>query len=163
MDYEQGRVYVTVTLAGGEIEETAENAGITSAATLVIRQPATSRLSSSAINDLMTGRKIQVSGGGRDDMVTFHGQRIAGRPRDGAAAGARVDHGRQIEESAFEHWQQAMVQQYERQRRVPMMIAYDALLQSVSGNDPRRKMLRSPEQLEADHPGRGPGLVRADL
>jgi zinc protease len=148
MDYEQGRVYVTVTLAGGEIEETAENAGITSAATLVIRQPATSRLSSSAINDLMTGRKIQVSGGGRDDMVTFM---VSGSPDD-LEMGLRLVHALitdgQIEESAFEHWQQAMVQQYERQRRVPMMIAYDALLQSVSGNDPRRKMLRSPEQLE---------------
>ncbi len=52
-----------ISLIGGELHETAENRGITNAATCAWARPATTRLSSADIRSLMTGKQVMVSGG----------------------------------------------------------------------------------------------------
>lgn len=64
MDDRKNQVSVSIDLIGGEILETAENRGITTAAQLAWARPATRNLSSSDIRSLMTGKKVNVRGGG---------------------------------------------------------------------------------------------------
>ncbi len=64
MDEQKDNVTISITLAGGTIQETAENRGITSAAELAWSRPATSTLSSTDIRDLMNGKRVSVGGGG---------------------------------------------------------------------------------------------------
>ena len=71
MDTRKNDVAVRISLIGGELHETAENRGVTQAATIAWAQPATAHLSSSDIRSLMTGKKVAVrrrghgGGGGR--------------------------------------------------------------------------------------------------
>ncbi|MFO0934813.1 MAG: insulinase family protein [Planctomycetota bacterium] len=60
----RNEVTVQIDLVGGELLETAENRGVTSAALVAWRTPATARLSSSDVRELMSGKKIAVRAGG---------------------------------------------------------------------------------------------------
>ncbi|HEX5136908.1 MAG TPA: insulinase family protein [Planctomycetota bacterium] len=64
MDDRKNDVTVTVTLIGGDLLETAADRGITEAAQVAWSHPATKHLSSADIRDLMTGKKVDVRGGG---------------------------------------------------------------------------------------------------
>ncbi len=64
MDERKNQASISVDLIGGEMLETAANRGITSAATLAWSRPATKSLTSSDIRELMTGKKVNVRGGG---------------------------------------------------------------------------------------------------
>lgn len=64
MDREKNQATIRISLLGGELLETAENRGITSAAQLAWMRPATMHLTSSDIRELMTGKKVSVRGGG---------------------------------------------------------------------------------------------------
>src|SRR5262249_45384118 len=71
MDQRKNEAAIAITLAGGPIQETAANRGITEAALRAWNRPATSRLSSTQIRDLMTGSKVRVSSGATGDTVTL--------------------------------------------------------------------------------------------
>lgn len=64
MDQRKNQVNVQISLYGGEMLETNENRGITSAAQLAWGRAATKQLSSTDIRELMTGKKVNVRGGG---------------------------------------------------------------------------------------------------
>lgn len=64
MDEQKNEVSIHVALVGGELLETADNRGITSAARLAWSRPATEHLTSADIRELMTGKKVSVGGGG---------------------------------------------------------------------------------------------------
>lgn len=64
MTERENQVSISVDLIGGELLETAQNRGITSAATLAWSRPATANLTSSDVRSLMTGKKVNVRGGG---------------------------------------------------------------------------------------------------
>ncbi|MEW6252784.1 MAG: pitrilysin family protein, partial [Planctomycetota bacterium] len=64
MDVQKNEVTIRIALLGGELLETAANRGITQAAQIGWRRPATKHLSSSDIRDLMTDKKVRVGGGG---------------------------------------------------------------------------------------------------
>lgn len=156
VDYKKDSIMVSISLAGGGIEETEDNAGITTVASLAINQPATSRLSSTDIRDLMTGKNIRVGGaGGRggprgprgrggpmrpgEDTITIG---VHGSPKD-LEAGLQLAHalltdGR-IEESAFKNWRLRTLQQLERMQTMPRFQAMQALAELLSGGDPRRQ------------------------
>lgn len=85
MDERKNEVSVTITLYGGELLETAENRGITSAAQIAFSRPATKKLSSTDIRELMTGKKVNVGGGGG-----FGGRGGGGR-RGGRGGGGGAD------------------------------------------------------------------------
>jgi len=154
MDYKEDTIMVSIALAGGGIEETEGNVGITTVAALAINQPATSRLSSTDIRDLMTGKNISVgmgSGGrGRRGRGGRGGMRpggdtltvsVQGSPKD-LEAGLQLAHalltdGR-IEDSAFKNWRLRTLQQLERMQVMPRFQAMQTVADLLSGGDPRR-------------------------
>ncbi len=154
MDYKKDTVLLSITLAGGEIEETAENAGVTTIATLAIDQPATSRLSSTEIADILTGKNIRVGVTAQGDAFTVT---VTGSPKD-LETGLQLAHALltdgKIEQSAFDHWKQGALQQYEMFSKMPQGAAVEALLDTISGGDPRRTIM-SPAKIEAQSVARG--------
>lgn len=149
MDYKKDSVWVTVSLAGGGIEETARNAGITEVATLAFSQAATGRLTSSEIKDIMTGRKINVRAtAGADDAFMVS---VTGSPSD-LEIGLQLVHALltdgKIEESAFKNWKQESLQRYEGASKMPLPRAFWALMEIVGGNDPRVTNM-TPEKIES--------------
>ena len=148
MDYKKDTVLVSITLAGGEIEETTANAGITTVAALALKQPATGRLTSTDIRDILTGMNINVSGGAEGDTFTLT---VSGSPKD-LESGLQLAHALltdgKIETSAFDTWKQRTVQRYEQLVKIPRYHAVKALINIMSGGDPRRAMWE-PERIEA--------------
>ncbi len=69
MDQRKNEASIEITLAGGQIQETPANRGITEAALRAWGRPATSRLTSTQIRDLMTGAKVRVRSGMGGDTV----------------------------------------------------------------------------------------------
>jgi zinc protease len=157
MDYKKDTVMVSVALAGGGIEETKENAGITTTAALAVSEPATSRLSSTNIRDIMTGKNIQVTAGeGRRGMRGRRGRggpglqqgadaltiSIQGSPKD-LESGLQLAHALltdgKIEESAFRNWRLQTLQRLERMQTMPRFKAMEAAADLLSGGDPRRR------------------------
>ena len=156
MDYKKDTVMVSIALAGGGIEETASNTGITAVASLAVNEPATSRLNSTDIRNIMTGKNIDVgagggqAGGGRrggrgggpsqsEDSLTIS---VQGSPKD-LETGLQLAHALltdgKIEESAFKNWKLQTLQQLERMQTMPPFKAGEALADLLSGGDPRRK------------------------
>jgi zinc protease len=155
MDYKKDTVMVSIALAGGGIEETESNAGITSVASLAISEPATSVLSSTDIRDIMTGKNIRVGvgagGRGRRRGGGSRGMRpdgdtltvsVQGSPKDLEAglqlAYALLTDGK-IEESAFKNWKLRTLQMLERMQSMPRFRAMQAAADLLSGGDPRRR------------------------
>jgi len=160
MDYKKDLVLVTIALAGGQIEETKETAGVTHVAGLILRQPATSRLGSTDIQDLMTGKNIRLRGGGQDDAFTLT---LSGSPRD-LETGLQLAHALLtdgvLEQSAFDNWRQEALQRYEMVSKMPQYAALQAFAELVSGNDPRSLMLLPPELIAAQSPQRSQEWLR---
>ena len=71
VDQRKNDAVITVTLAGGVIQERGDNRGVTEAAVRAWDRPATSTLSSTQIRALMTGKKVRVRGGLGPDTVTL--------------------------------------------------------------------------------------------
>lgn len=149
MDYKKDLVLVSITLAGGQIEETAETAGVTQVAGLILDQPATARLTSTDIEDIMTGKNISVGGGGEDDTFTIT---VNGSPKD-LEIGLKLAHALltegKLEQSAFDNWKQESLQRYEMASKMPQFAAFDTWLKATTGNDPRRLALLTPQQIDA--------------
>jgi zinc protease len=148
MDYKKDSVFVSISLAGGQIEETKDNAGVSQVAQLAIDEAATSRLSSSEIRDLMTGKNINVGAGGGGDTFTIN---VLGSPVDLETglqlAYALLTDGK-IEESAFKNWKLATLRQLEQRERFPQFKAFEATEHLLSGSDPRRVPITK-ERVEA--------------
>jgi len=136
-DYKKDTVLLSICLAGGSLEETAENAGITDVASLAFRQQATKRLSSTEITDLMTGKNISVKASSLPDafMVT-----VTGSPQD-LESGLQLAHALltegKIEDSVFNVWKQTMMQQLKYLEKVPEYRASIAMIDVLTQGDQR--------------------------
>lgn len=86
MDEQKNEVSIHVALIGGELLETADNRGITTAARLAWSRPATEHLTSTDIRELMIGKKVSVGGGGGGG-----GGRGGGRRGGGGGGGGGDD------------------------------------------------------------------------
>ncbi|HYE32665.1 MAG TPA: pitrilysin family protein [Methylomirabilota bacterium] len=148
MDYKKDTVFISLSLAGGGIEETAANAGVTDVALIAINEAATTRLNSMEMRDLMTGKNISVSAADGEDHVAMT---VAGSPLDLEfglqKAHALLTDGK-VEEAAFRNWKLSMLQNIEQQRTMPQFRAYEAMQEVLSGGDPRQMYMKR-EQVEA--------------
>lgn len=137
MDYKEDTVLVTISLAGGDIEETKKNVGVTEVASLAISEPSTSRLTTTNVNDLMTGKNISVRGGGGGDAFRVS---VTGSPRD-LETGLQLAHALltdgKITEAAFKNWRLQSLQRIEMMRTMPMFRAFEASEDLLTGGDPR--------------------------
>jgi zinc protease len=131
VDQRRHEARVRITLAGGEIEETAATRGITRAAALAWQRPATAALSSTQVRDLMTGRRVRVSGHADADALTLV---VAGDP-------AELEHGLQlayrlltepvVETATLAQWQEAEVQAIAGRRTRPAGVLGEALADAI--------------------------------
>ncbi|HNU44429.1 MAG TPA: insulinase family protein [Phycisphaerae bacterium] len=137
MDERKNEAAVSIALIGGELLETAANRGVTQAAQLAWSQPATRKLASTDIRDLMTGKKVSVGGGfggggrggrrgggggGGDDSITLS---ISGSPAD-LETGFQLVHllltEPKVEAPAFERYQTRQREMLQEALKNPMML-----------------------------------------
>ncbi|MGE3538878.1 MAG: M16 family metallopeptidase [Candidatus Tectimicrobiota bacterium] len=148
MDFKKDHVTVTLTLAGGTIQEQAEQQGLTEVATLALTTPATSRLSSTDIRDIMTGKKVRLEARTTEDTVVLS---ITGAPED-LADGLRLAYilfqDATIEPASVALWKEQKLQELAAARSRIDFRAREAVSLLISGNDPRRRPL-TPEQVQA--------------
>jgi len=113
VDTREGLATIRITVAGGVIEETSANRGVTEAAMVAVEHPATSTLKSTWIDALTIGKKAGLSGSVRAD----HLQLSAG------GAVEDLEHAMQlaylvltdpvVEQTAFDNWIKARRQSVE--------------------------------------------------
>ena len=112
MDYKKDQVIVSVAIAGGEIQETPDNRGISAAAALAWspQSTATSTLSSTNIRDLMTGKKVGVGGRQALDAMMLT---VFGSPED-IETGMQLAHllltDPKVEGPALDKWKEQIKQ-----------------------------------------------------
>ncbi|PON15839.1 hypothetical protein C2W62_21665 [Candidatus Entotheonella serta] len=148
MDFKKDNVTVTISLAGGKIRETEANRGITSLATQPLIQPATSRLSSTALRDYMTGKKVKVNARQTADLVRLS---VSGTPEaleDGLQLAYLLLREATIEPARVDLWKQQLLQSLEARRTQVNALTNEAGRLLLSGNDPRMRAV-TPEQVKA--------------
>ncbi|MEK7879979.1 MAG: insulinase family protein, partial [candidate division NC10 bacterium] len=121
---------IVITLAGGQIQETAQNRGITEAAALAWVRPAASALSSTQIRDLMTGKKVYVTGRADQDSLTLT---VSGAPDDlegGLQLAYLLLTDPLIEPAALEQWKETEAQRIAARKTQPAGV----LAETVAGS-----------------------------
>ncbi|HET7339961.1 MAG TPA: insulinase family protein [Methylomirabilota bacterium] len=120
MEQRRNEATVTITLAGGAIQETPADRGLTEAALRAWDRPATSTLSSVDIRDLMTGAKVRVRGGMGGDSVSLI---VSGDTADlekGLQLAYLLLTDPVVEPAALTQWKDAEAQRIEERKRQPM-------------------------------------------
>ncbi len=107
VDKPKDEVSITISLAGGEVSETAQTRGTASAAGLAWGRAATKSLPSTQIRDLMTGKKVRVGGGGGTDSMSLA---VSGSPEQ-LETGLQLAHllltEPLVEAAALQQWKQS--------------------------------------------------------
>lgn len=138
---------IVITLAGGQIQETAANRGITQAAALAWSRPATSKLPSIQVRDLMTGKKVRVSGRVDQDTLTLT---VSGNPSD-LEAGLQLAYllltDPVIEPAAFEQWRETEAQRIASRKLRPAGVLSEAVAAAFYPKDESRIKPLEAEQL----------------
>ncbi len=142
MDYRKDAATVVINVAGGRITETAETRGLSAAAGVALRTPATSELTSVDIRDLLTGLNVSVSGGTTNDTTSIV---VSGAPED-LEAGMQVAHllltDAVLERPAFDQWKQGTAQAIEGRKTQPDRVYQEILRQEwFPEGDPRHALL----------------------
>jgi len=142
MPQKHDQVYVRITLAGGRVNETADNVGITEIAALPLETPATRALSSADIRRIMSTRRVRVAG--RDTAGALELD-VRGH-RDDLADGMRLAHllltEAYIEPTAFERWRrEASTREVNREGSVSAQL-HDRVDALVTNHDPRFRPLQ---------------------
>jgi zinc protease len=149
MDQRRNEANIAITLAGGQLQESAANRGITEAALRAWERPATSALSSTEIRDLMTGAKVRVRSAMSGDTATLT---VSGDP-------AELERGLQlayllltdplIEPAALDQWKDAERQSIDARKRQPMQVLATASAQAIYPKDETRPKSLTAEQVQA--------------
>ena len=148
VDQRKNEASITVTLAGGRIQETGANRGITDAAALAWSRPATSKLSSIRIRDWMTGKKVRVSGGVDQDILTLT---VSGNPAD-LEAGLQLAYllltDPIIEPAAFEQWKETVRQRIASRKLQPAGVLSETVAAAFYPNDEPRTRPLAADQIQ---------------
>lgn len=117
MNFRHNQVTVTISLAGGELLETAATRGLARAAAVAWANPATSTLDSIQVRDLMNTRNLAFVGQATADALTL---RISGSP-DQLEPGLQLAYlmltDPKIEPTAFEQWKARQAIAIERREK----------------------------------------------
>ena len=149
MDQRKNEATITITLAGGPIQETAADRGLTEAALRAWDRPATGTLSSTEIRDLMTGAKARVRSAMSGDTATLT---VSGEP-------AELERGLQlaylllidpvIEPAALAQWKDAEAQRIAARKNEPMQALATTSARAIYPKDETRPQALSAEQVRA--------------
>jgi zinc protease len=136
-DYKKDQVLIQITLPGGVIEETAENKGISSAASVMLARAATSRFTSTQIRDRLTGKNVEVSGGIGLDTMTV---RVTGSPSDlplGLQLTRAVLTDGTLEQSALDEWKKNYLKMLQEKKTLAQGQMEDIIGATLDGGDVR--------------------------
>jgi zinc protease len=149
MDERKNEASIAITLAGGTIQETPADRGVTEAALRAWDRPATSTLSSTAIRDLMTGAKVRVRSGMTGDTLTLT---VSGDP-------AELERGLQlayllltdpvIEPAALEQWKDGELQRIAARKNQPMQVLATTSADAIYPKAETRPKSLTAEQVKA--------------
>ncbi len=145
MDQRKNEASIAITLAGGRIQETGANRGITDASSLAWNRPATSKLSSVQIRDLMIGKKVRVNGWAGQDTLTLA---VSGDPADletGLQLAYLLLTDPLIEPAVFEQWKETEKQNIAARKVKPAGVLTEAVAAAFYPSDEFR-----PKPLETD-------------
>jgi zinc protease len=149
MDQRKNEASIAITLAGGPIQETAANRGITEAALRAWERPATSRLSSTQIRDLMTGAKVRVRGAATGDTVTLTVSGDAAELERGLQLAYLLLTDPLIEQPALEQWRDAEAQRITQRKTQPMQVLVDTSAAAIYPRGEVRPKSLTVEQVRA--------------
>lgn len=137
MDSMKNQVAVRLVLPGGPIEETEKTKGLSVLAGQIIDQPATHRLTSPQVRDLMTGKNVSVDGGFSIDALSIT---VKGSPSD-LPAGLELVHAlltdATLEQSAVDQWKKAQLDELKQKSTSAKAQIGDAVAQTLGANDIR--------------------------
>jgi zinc protease len=149
MDQRRSEVRVAITLAGGRIEETAADRGSTEAAALAWRRPATRRLSSPQIRDLMADKKVRVGASVEEDTLTLSVDGDAADLEAGLQLAFLLLTEPLVEPAAFAQWRESQLQQIAARKLEPGGVLAEAVAETLyPPGEPRLHPLQA-AQVEA--------------
>jgi zinc protease len=131
MDQRRNEASVMITLAGGTIEETAANRGITEAARRAWERPATSTLSSTQIRDLMTGAKVRVRSHAGGDTLTLTVSGDTAELERGLQLAYLLLTDPVLEAAALDQWKDAETQRISERKSQPMQVLMDTSMAAL--------------------------------
>ncbi|HMO25686.1 MAG TPA: insulinase family protein, partial [Tepidisphaeraceae bacterium] len=140
-DYKKEQAIISITLPGGTIEETADTKGLSTAGALIFSKPATDRLTSTQIRDLLVGKTVSFGGTAGLDAISLS---VTGNPKD-LATGLELAHatltGGKLEQAALDEWKKNTLQALQMQKTSIEAQLMPALAESYYGGDVRLAML----------------------
>ena len=131
MDQRRNEASVSITLAGGAIEETAANRGITEAARRAWERPASSTLTSTQIRDLMTGAKVRVRSHAGGDTLTLTVSGDVAELERGLQLAYLLLTDPVLEAAALEQWKDVETQRIAERKSQPMQVLMDASMTAI--------------------------------
>jgi zinc protease len=149
MDQRKNEASIVITLAGGPIEETAANRGITEAALRAWDRPATSTLSSTQIRDLMTGAKVRVHPGLSGDAVSLTVSGDPGELERGLQLAYLLLTDPVIEDAALSQWKEAERQRIGERKSQPMQVLAETSADAIYPPGETRPRPLTAEQVRA--------------
>ncbi len=137
MNIEPNKIFITLTLAGGRIRETHNNAGITAASALVFSQYATSELSILQIQDRLLGRSLKGGGSVGEDMVTLSFETSVKDLEIALQLIHLLLSQPRLDPVTFQRWQDHIARSEEKNRTSVEIQLAQTSLELLSGGDPR--------------------------
>jgi zinc protease len=163
MDEQKNEATISITLAGGSIEETPADRGVGELASVAWGQPATSKLSSTDIRDLTTGRKARARGGVGLDAMSIT---VAGSPADLESAMQQAYlmlTDPVIEKSGYERWKTRSLRTAEERKKVVDGVYGETLAATLFPAGEVRVLPLTPEQINAQTIEKSQAWLRARL
>lgn len=163
MDIRKDQVQVSINLAGGTIQETAKDRGIAEVASLAWSRPATSKLTSTNIRDLLTGKNVRVGGFSETDTLSLS---ISGSPKDletGFQLAYLLLTDPKIEDGAFEQWKKATLQQIEERTKNPQAAFGELLATTIYPVSDARTQSITAAQVEARTPAEAQAWLAREI
>ena len=149
MDQRKNEASIVITLAGGSIEETVANRGLSAAALRAWERPATSTLSSTQIQELMTGAKVRVHGAMSGDTVTLT---VSGDPAElerGLGLAYLLLTDPLIEEASLAQWKDVEAQRIDERKSQPMQVLAETSAAAIYPRGETRPRSLTAEQVRA--------------
>jgi zinc protease len=149
MDQRRNEASVSITLAGGAIEETAANRGVSEAARRAWERPASSTLTSTQIRDLMTGAKVRVRSHAGGDTLTLTVSGDVAELERGLQLAYLLLTDPVLEAAALEQWKDVETQRITERKSQPMQVLMDASMTAIYPAAETRPKSLTTEQVRA--------------
>jgi zinc protease len=149
MTGEPGLVRVSLAITGGRIDETPATHGLTDAATVLFRSPATDSLDASTLAGALDRTTIETSARAHEDLILVRASSV----REDLPALLRVLTATlrdgKIDERAFERWQNERLDRARQERSTPYMAGAWAFAATAYEDAFVGVQMPSPEDIEA--------------